>query len=60
MNELQNAAGFGFHYGLHDQLAIAIQGGDHDRFLVHVHADILDVTTHVSCLLGGSFIRANG
>jgi hypothetical protein len=27
MSELQNAAGFGFHYGLHDELAIAIQDG---------------------------------
>jgi len=26
---------------------------------VHVHADILDVATHVSCLLGGKLIRVN-
>jgi hypothetical protein len=27
---------------------------------VHVHADILDVTTHLSCLLGGKSIRVYG
>ena len=32
---------------------------NHNGFLVHVHADILDVTTHLSCLLGGKLIRAN-
>ena len=37
----------------------AIQDGDHNRFLVHVHSDILDVVTHLSCLLGGKLIRAN-
>jgi len=31
----------------------SIQDSDHNRFLVHVHADILDVATHFSCLLGG-------
>src|SRR5438132_5491528 len=57
MDELQNAAGFGFEDGFHDQLSTAIQDGDHNRFLVHVHADILDVATHCSCLLGGKIIR---
>src|SRR5450631_4272296 len=28
-------------------------------FLVHVHADILDLATHCSCLLGGKVIPAN-
>src|SRR5208337_1641167 len=46
VDELQNAAGFGFHDRLHHQLATAIQHGAHGRFLVHVHADILDVATH--------------
>jgi hypothetical protein len=59
VDELQNAAGFGFQDGFHDQLPTAIQDGDHNRFLVHVHADILDVATHCSCLLGGKVIRAN-
>jgi hypothetical protein len=27
--------------------------GNHDRFLVHVHSDIFNFTTHLSCLLGG-------
>jgi hypothetical protein len=59
VDKLQKAAGFGFHDRLHHQLAIAIPDRNHDRFLVHVHADILKVTTHVSCLLGGKLIRAN-
>ena len=59
MDELQNTAGLGFDDGFHDQLPTAIQDGDHNRFLVHVHADILDVATHCSCLLGGKVIRAN-
>src|ERR1019366_3753669 len=37
----------------------SIQDGDHNRFLVHVHSDIFDVVTHLSCLLGGKVIRAN-
>src|ERR1700737_4996978 len=32
---------------------LPIQDGDHNRFLVHVHSDIFDVVTHLSCLLGG-------
>src|ERR1700690_2271686 len=57
VDKLQNAAGFGFHNRLHDQLATAIEDSDHHRFLVYVHADILDVATHFSCLLGGrSFV----
>jgi hypothetical protein len=59
VNELQNAAGFGFQDGFHHQLPALIQDGDHNRLLVHVHADILDVATHRSCLLGGKIIRAN-
>src|SRR6266851_848728 len=59
MDELQNAAGFGFEDSFHDQIPSTIQDGDHYRFLVHVHADILDVVTHLSCLLGGKVIRAN-
>jgi len=43
VEELQNAAGFGFDNGFHDQLSIAIQDGDHNRFLVHVHSDITTV-----------------
>src|SRR5215472_11070602 len=46
MDKLQNAAGFRFHDRLHHQLATAIEDSDHDRFLVHVHADILNVATH--------------
>jgi hypothetical protein len=53
MDELQNAASFGFEDGFHDQLSTAIQDGDHYRFLVHVHADIIDVATLCSCLLRG-------
>src|SRR5713226_1046268 len=59
VEELQNAAGFGFDDGLHHQLPTLIQDGDHNRFLVHVHSDIFDVVTHLSCLLGGKSIRAN-
>jgi hypothetical protein len=32
---------------------IADTAADHNRFLVHVHSDIFDVITHLSCLLGG-------
>ncbi len=53
MEELQNAAGFGFDHGLHHQLPALILDGDHNGFLVHVHSDIFDVVTHLSCLLGG-------
>src|ERR1700720_780949 len=59
VNELQNAAGFGFEDGFHDQLPAAIEDGDHNRFLVHAHSDIFDLVTHLSCLLGGKVIRAN-
>src|SRR5881227_3357650 len=52
VHKLQNAAGFGFDDGLHYQLATAIEDGDHGRFLVHVHADILDVATHSVASLG--------
>jgi len=48
--------GFGFHDRLHHQLPTPIQHGDHRRLLVHVHADILDVATHLSCLLEGKII----
>jgi hypothetical protein len=57
VNKLQQAAGFGFDNGFHHQVPVRIQNGDHRRFLVHVHADILadilNVTIHVSCLLWG-------
>jgi hypothetical protein len=46
VDKLQNAAGFGFHDRLHHQLATAVEDSDHHRFLVHVHADILEVATH--------------
>jgi hypothetical protein len=59
VDKLQDAAGFGFDNGFHYQLAATTLDSDHRRFLVHVHSDIFDVTTHVSCLLGGKFIRAN-
>ena len=59
VDKLQNAAGFGFDDGFHDQLPTAIQDGDDNRFLVYIHADILDVATHCSCLLGGKVIRVN-
>src|ERR1039458_1302104 len=59
MEELQNAAGFSFQDGFHDQLPAAIQDGDHNRFLMHIHSDIFDVVTHLSCLLGGKIIRVN-
>src|SRR5215472_7661913 len=52
VDKLQNAAGLGFHNRFHDQLATAVQDRDHDRFLVHVHADILDVATHSVASLG--------
>jgi hypothetical protein len=59
MDKLQDAAGFGFDDRLHHQLATVTEDSDHNRFLVHVHSDIFDVTTHLSCLLGGKLIRAN-
>ena len=34
VEKLQNAAGFGFQDGFHDQLPTAIQDRDHNRFLV--------------------------
>jgi hypothetical protein len=57
VDKLQNAARFGFHDRFHHQLATAIQDGDDNRFLVHVHADILHLATHSSCLLEGKVIR---
>src|SRR5262244_4169572 len=59
VDKLQKAAGLGFDDRLHRKLATVIDNGDHDRFLVHVHSDIFDVTTHLSCLLGGKLTRAN-
>jgi len=59
MDKLQNAVGFGFDDRLYHHMAPGIPHRNHNRFLVHVHADILDVTTHLSCLLGGKLIRAN-
>src|SRR5580700_4982538 len=58
VNKLQNAAGLGFDNRLHYQLATApIEDGDYNRFLVHVHPDILDVATHaVASLRERSFV----
>src|SRR5215472_1350427 len=56
VDELQKAVGFGFDDRFHHQLPTGIDHGDHNRFLVHVHSDIFNVTTHVSCLLGGKII----
>jgi len=52
VDKLQNAAGFAFDGALNRQLATVIEDSDHDRFLVHVHSDTFDLTTHLSCLLG--------
>ncbi len=41
------------------KLPTGIPYRDHNRFLVDVHSDIFNVTTHVSCLLGGKVIRIN-
>src|SRR5206468_13119321 len=60
VDELQNAAGLGFHNRLHYQLATAVQHRDHGRFLVHVHADILDVATHSVASLGERSFASNG
>jgi hypothetical protein len=60
VNKLQKAAGFGFHDGLHHQLASAVPDSNHHRFFVHVHSDIFDIATHSSCLLEGKVIRING
>src|SRR5437879_8494201 len=60
VDKLQNAAGLGFDNGLHHQLATAVQHGDHGRFLVHVHADILDVATHSVASLGERSFALNG
>src|SRR5215472_19077619 len=59
VDKLQNAAGLGFDNRFHHHLPTGIPHGDHNRFLVRVHSDIFNVTTHVSCLLGGKVIRAN-
>jgi hypothetical protein len=55
VDKLQNAAGFGFDHRLHDQLATATEDSDHHRFLVHVHADILDIAHAVASLRERSF-----
>src|SRR5215472_17762178 len=54
VEKLQKAAGLGFDDRFHHQLATGIPHGDRNRFHVHVHSDIFNVTTHLSCLLGGS------
>jgi hypothetical protein len=59
MNSEKYIAGFGFDHGLHHQLPALIQDGDHNGFLVHVHSDIFDLVTHLSCLLGGKLIRVD-
>jgi hypothetical protein len=47
----------GFEDGFHDQFPTAVQDGDPNRYLVHVHSDTFDVVTHLSRLLGGkSFV----
>jgi hypothetical protein len=56
VDKLQNATGFGFDDRLHHQLPTAMEDSDHHRFLVHVHSDIFDVVTHLSCLLEGKNI----
>src|ERR1700730_1161591 len=60
VDKLQNAAGFGFDNRLHDQLATAIEDSDPHRFLVHVHADILDVATHAVASLRERSFALNG
>lgn len=56
VDKLQNAAGFGFDDRLHDQFAAAIEDSDHNRFVVHIQADIFDVVTHaVACLRERTF-----
>src|ERR1700730_9326534 len=60
VDKLQNAAGFGFHDRLHYQLATATEDSDHHRFLVHVHADILDLATHAVASLGERSFAFNG
>src|SRR6476660_6956848 len=60
VDELQNAAGFGFHDRLHHQLAAAVLHGDYGRFLVHVHTDILNVATHSVASLGERSFASNG
>jgi hypothetical protein len=57
VDELQNTAGFGFHDRLHHQLATAVQHRDHGRFLVYIHADILNVATHAVASLGEDHSR---
>jgi hypothetical protein len=59
VEKLQNAAGFGFDDRLYHLLPALIQDGDHNGFLVHVHSDIFDGVTDLSCLLGGKLIRVD-
>src|SRR6202007_298489 len=60
VDKLQNAAGFGFDNRLHYQLATAVEDSDHHRFLVHVHADILEVATHAVASLRERSFALNG
>jgi hypothetical protein len=60
VDKLQNAAGFGFDNRLHHQLATAVEDSDYHRFLVHVHADILDVATHAVVSLRERSFALNG
>ena len=59
VDKLQDAAALGFDNGFHYQPATPTLHSDHRRFLVHIHSDIFNLTTHLSCLLGGKLIRAN-
>jgi hypothetical protein len=60
VEKLQKAAGFGFDNGFHHQLPTVIEDGDHDGFLVHVQADILDVATQAVASLRERSFALNG
>jgi hypothetical protein len=49
-----------FHNRLHYQLATAVEHSDYHRFLVPVHADILDVATHAVASLRERSFALNG
>src|ERR1039457_1885131 len=53
MKEIEQSAGFGFNDRLHYQLPGPISNRNHNRFLVHVQPDILDIATpHVATSSG--------
>src|SRR5580698_4386078 len=60
VDKLQHATGFGFDDRFHHQLATAIEDGNHNGFLVHVHTDILDVATHAVASLRERSFALNG